>query len=240
MLAGCGRAGDFAGDPTDHFIPEQALASPITLLLSFTYHKKHSMPQGTQVYVYLNNQLADREGFSGKEYKLGWHQLVSIESIIVVPVPPSLVQTGYDPLCGRTDFPSMYIVGQNFLRGFVLASEHFSCPNIPIYDERGRTNFITPAMKQEGFTIRPGSLVALKDGRKRLVNGKTISKKHGDDRFVLSIKDYRYHSQFDRQAFRVQPTRILGCSRLPAHRTTVFIRTADGNNALSEHAVKKI
>lgn len=118
-----------------------------------------------------------------------------------------------------------------------LWQEHFVCPNRPIFTQHHdivHKNFISPSEGVLGLTIRRGSVMKLRAGRKRLVGDQIVTKPSGEPRTVIKINDYRYNGQFDVSAFQIQVGERAPCAPYPAHGTTRVARIADGTFPLDD------
>lgn len=112
----------------------------------------------------------------------------------------------------------------------ILPEDQFVCPAPPLEEtHHGIThkNYVTVEQKAIGMSIRRGSVVALKDKRRRLYEEQIVEKSEGPERVVLVVNDYRYPAQFDKSANQIRVGDRAPCSPLPAVATCRFIRIAE-------------
>lgn len=96
MIAGCGRAGDFSGDPTAWITPIKALLTAQGLFVYFTVNP--ALPPGSDLYLYIDGEVRDRGTGDGELYEQEDLPL----SVAVAAVAPGIGDSTYDPLCGST------------------------------------------------------------------------------------------------------------------------------------------
>lgn len=96
MIAGCGRAGDFSGDPTAWITPIKALLTSQGLFVYFTVNP--ALPVGSDLYLYIDGEVRDRGTGDGELYEQDDLPL----SVAVAAVAPGIGDSTYDPLCGST------------------------------------------------------------------------------------------------------------------------------------------
>ena len=122
----------------------------------------------------------------------------------------------------------------------ISPEDQFVCPRRILYvTHHGirHKQWITTERQAKGAVIRPGSLVAFKTDRRRLVDEQIIQKKQGPSRVVLSVKEYRYTDQFDESAWQIVVGRKAPCTPYPAIRTTRFVEIAEGVFPLSDFVI---
>ena len=81
----------------------------------------------------------------------------------------------------------------------IRPEDQFICPVSPLETTHHgiiHKNYVTIEQKAIGITIRRGSVVALREGRRRLYEEQIIEKSEGSDRVVLVANDYRFAGQF--------------------------------------------
>lgn len=233
MLAGCGRAGDYAGDPTSWFVPIEAAINFVQRTLTLFYDTTNDLLPGSTINVYANGVIIDKNGSSGKQYTLSVEDLQVLYAIALAAVAPGVDSPDYDPLCGEVR--NMF----KFKKDFIPWQDFYVCPPRPLCEQhygKQRCNYISPEMKQQGFTVTRGTVVQQRAGRRRLVDRKIVQKPVGQPRYVLKIDDYRYFTQFDQQAFQTNPGMTVPCQpyRFPSTATTVFATIPEGKSALSD------
>lgn len=119
--------------------------------------------------------------------------------------------------------------------------EHFICPKIPAYVNilsKIRPNFVPVSYKRIGVNIQEHDKVFLKNGRRRLVNNKIITKGSSRIRNVIITRDYNIAGNFDESANRVVRGSKAPCTRFPAIRTTQVVRIPEGVFPLEDLSFK--
>ena len=114
----------------------------------------------------------------------------------------------------------------------ILVEDNFVCPRRSLVvglPGGSRPAYVRIEDNAIGVTIRNGSIVALKDNRRRLYRGEIISKPKGSKRVVISINEYRFVNQFDESAWAIQTSKRAPCTPYPAMRTTQRATIAEGN-----------
>lgn len=117
----------------------------------------------------------------------------------------------------------------------IRPEDHFVCPVRPLYSEHHgflHPNFITVQMKQQAYSLTRGDIVQLKE-RRRLVEGKFVTKPVGPARSILAIRDHIYNSDFDKAAFQIPVGELPPCSAFPAHHSLSEVKIAEGTFPIS-------
>lgn len=125
----------------------------------------------------------------------------------------------------------------------ILPEDKFVCPKRPLtvaHHNRVHTRYIPHERKVLGISVRKGSRVALRAGRRRLFERKIVVKPEGEERSVISLNEYRYVDQFDESAWFIVVGKKAPCTPYPAIRTTQVVRIADGHAHISDLEFKDL
>lgn len=117
----------------------------------------------------------------------------------------------------------------------ILVEDNFICPRRSMIiglPGRNRPAYIRIEDKALGISIRNGSIVALKNNRRRIYNNEIIEKPQGPKRIIISVNEYRFVNQFDESAWAIQTSKKAPCTPYPAMRTTQRATIAGGNFSL--------
>lgn len=223
----CLDSSDYSVDPLERVYPIKVEISVQNSTLTIYYQTNIPLVGNSQFLVYVNGSIFDRNGVSGKQYKVALKTLVDFKYFAVVVIPPGLSET-YDPLC-NIEYNMFSII----LKDSVLDVDEYVCDALPIYDLNNKPNFVDPSYKQKGITIDRGSKVH---------RCATATKPAGPSRSVISINDYRYFTNWDIQAYRTGKLRRVPCSPYykPAYATCSKARTGDGLIPISNLIVEKL
>ena len=188
------------------------------------YYPESQLPIGSQYYIFFNGVQVDDNGYSGKEYLMSCKDIADL-SYFAVSIDPDTI----------TDM-NMF---NRIIKDHVLDTDDYVCSLANgLYESDGKPNFVKPEWGMKGKTIRRGSIVSLME-RRRLKGDIFIIKPAGQSMPVVKIKDYRYYTNFDIQAYRASRIRKCLCApyRYPAYRTTGRV---NGEQPIDELNVNKI
>jgi hypothetical protein len=235
----CTVTGDFTGQPLDLVNPDHVEISYTYSKVTLFYFANVATQPGNQFLVYFNGEIVDRHGQSGKSYSRTPRELVDLKTFAVIVIPGGLPDD-YNPLCGvEVDmFEKVY-------KDITLPEDNYTCEGPPIEENINgtiRANYVKPEWDQKGHSICPNSKVTLK-ARTKLMNGELVDKPESSVRPVLVVRDYRFFTNFDFQAYKAARLRAVPCSpyRFVSYKTGNFVTLSDsGHVSLDEIDIKKL
>lgn len=254
MFTGCGDPDDISGDPTRFILVPKVFINALLLQVTVRWQNDADIPANCKFYVYFDGVIIDRDAKSGNVYPLTWSPVTRLSSVVIYPVPPSVEVENYDPLCGNEDlarstdvasrveyYTDFIYPNRNFVdHNRVTPLQHFVCRAKDSHHEHHaieHPNFVPAELNQIGSTVKVGSLVRLKPRWR--VNGRHhLLKDQGPTREVIEVMDYRF-VDFDEARYRIQTGLRTRCSPIPAQKTTIYVRIAEGVFAMDELEVVK-